>query len=310
MPLVCRQIPWIKLRVPHDGTLKSLCLQYFEVIDNILGNSRYAVEARSVSGISQMVSLMAKVATSVSLGTVFADEVQNLKSARAGHAEFMLNLFSEIIEKAGVTLVIAGTPAVEAVIEENVRNIRKLSSGGESRFLPMNLGDPEFNAFCDTYWDYQFVRNPKPLTDKVRKAWHRAGAGNPAFTALAFLLAQRTEIGGREYIDELSFERASKHDMAILGPAINALHSGDPHALLAFDDLLFTEGSQSLMDMLSRRGGAQDAGGGAEQADEEFEDVPSEPAQPKDKKASRKVPAKKAKPTDFELPIENPLLRQ
>jgi hypothetical protein len=308
-PLACRQIPWIKLRVPHDGTLKSLCLQFFEVIDAILGNSRYVTEARSVRSISQMVALMAKVATTVSLGTVFADEVQNLKTARAGHAEFVLNLFSEIIEKAGVTLVIAGTPAIEAVIDKNVRNLRKLNSGGESRFLQMKLGDPEFNAFCDAYWDYQYVKKPKALSNTIRAAWYRAGAGNPAFTALVFMLAQRTEIGGRECIDEVSFERASKHDMSILGPAISALRSRDPQALLEFDDLLFTDGGQSLMDMIRRPQEAEEV----IDDNEEFDEIASgEPAGPKGKAASRATPAKKPKAAasaEIKLPVENPLIR-
>lgn len=309
-PLSCRQIPWIKLRVAHDGTLKSLCLQFFETIDAILGDTKYAAEARSVRSISLMVGLMAKVATTVSLGTVFADEVQNLKSARAGHAEHVLNLFSEIIEKAGVTLVIAGTPAVEAVIDTNARNIRKLNSGGESRFLQMKLGDPEFNAFCDTYWDYQYVKKPLALSESIRKAWYRAGAGNPAFTALVFLLAQRTEIGGRECIDEVSFERASKNDMAILGPAIRALRSGDPQALLEFDDLLFTEGGQSLMTMIRRSVDVESDTATAE----EFDDVPSyEPVKGKAKGEPQTKPARKraklSTPTEITLPIENPLIR-
>ncbi len=227
----------------------------------------------------------------------------------AGHAEFVLNLFSEIIEKAGVTLVIAGTPAIEAVIDKNVRNLRKLNSGGESRFLQMKLGDPEFNAFCDAYWDYQYVKKPKALSNTIRTAWYRAGAGNPAFTALVFMLAQRTEIGGRECIDEVSFERASKHDMSILGPAISALRSRDPQALLEFDDLLFTDGGQSLMDMIRRPQEAEEVIDDGE----EFDEIASgEPAGAKGKAASKATPAKKPKAAasaEIKLPVENPLIR-
>jgi len=303
IPLKCRQIPWVTLRVPHDATLKSLCLQFFERIDSILGNTNYLREARGARSVSQMVMLMAKVATAVSLGVIFVDEVQNLRSARGTQAEVMLNLFSEIIEKAGVSLVIAGTPAVEDVIDKNVRNLRKLNSGGESRFSLMKLGDPEFDAFCDKYWEYQYVGKPRRLTPEIRKAWHRSGAGNPAFTAMAFMLAQRTEIGGREQIDEVSFERVSKKDMAILEPAISALRSGKSARLREFDDLLFKEGCRSLLDMIGWTVPSKPKDG----IGDEFDDLPEEKhaAEPRKKKLRRGL-AKAMAPVD--LPTENPLI--
>lgn len=313
-PLKCRQIPWVKLRISHDGTLKSLCLQFFIVIDGILGNTRFYAEAKAARSISIMVGLITKVAATVSLGVIFADEVQNLRAARSGNVQFVLNLFSEIIEGAGVTLVIAGTPAVEDVIDRSVRNIRKLSSGGESRFSQMRRTDPEFEAFCETYWDYQYLKHPKRLTKSVLDAWYQAGAGNPAFTALAFYLAQRNEIGGRELIDEASFERASKNDMAILGPAIAALRSGDVHALRAFDDLLFSADGQSLVAALK---GTPAPDSEAGEADEEFEDIPDpakggrQPPRSRDL-AGKKTGKGKAVSTplgDIDLPVENPLQR-
>lgn len=249
--LTCRQIPWVSVRMSHDATLKSLCLQFFDVVDHILGNTNYQRHARSVRSISRMVILIAQVATAVSIGVIFIDEVQNLKAANGTNATFVLNLFSEIIERAGVSLVIAGTPALASVIDENVRNLRKLNSGGESNFVQMRYGDPEFDAFCDIYWDYQFVKGPVRLDKEIRQAWYRAGAGNPAFTAMAFMLAQRNEIGGREVIDAAAFDRVAKIDMAILEPAIAALRTGKAALLRDFDDLLFKEGCTALRRMIA-----------------------------------------------------------
>jgi hypothetical protein len=121
-PLVCRQIPWVGIRMSHDATLKSLCLQFFEVVDHILGNTNYRRQAGAVRSVARMVMLIAQVATAASVGVIFVDEVQNLKAAMGKNAVFVLNLFSEIIERAGVTLVVAGTPALASVIDENVRN--------------------------------------------------------------------------------------------------------------------------------------------------------------------------------------------
>lgn len=305
-PFVCRQIPWIKIRVPHDATLKSLCLQFFEVVDQILENSHYVTEAKQTKSVARMVMLFAKVATAISLGAVFIDEVQNLKTAQGSQAEIVLNLFSEIIEKAGVTLVIAGTPAVEAVIDKSVRNLRKLNSGGQSNFKQMLVDDPEFLAFCDKYWEYQFVKKPKKLTKKIRVAWHACGGGNPAFTALAFMLAQRSAIGGRELIDDMSFQRVAKTDMAILEPAIQALISGDKNRLRDFDDLVFKDGNRSLLELVGLGRESRGDDGGEEQQYDEFEDF-SRNTKPMRKSGKLKPRRARSKVLDVDLPIEDPL---
>lgn len=306
-PLNVRQIPWVGLRMSHDATLKSLCLQFFSTVDGILKNTTYLRQAESVGSIARMVMLIAKVADAVSIGAIFIDEVQNLKAAVGKNATFVLNLFSEIIERAGVTLVIAGTPAVESVIHENVRNLRKLNSGGESNFVQMRLDDPEFDAFTDLYWDYQYVKNPRPLDTDTRKAWHSAGAGNPAFTALAFMLAQRNEIGGREVIDKDAFDRVAKIDMAILEPAIRALRSGKASKLRDFDDLLFKSGCKELRKLIAWSDGDDDKPANPE----EFDEIPPEqnsvtPGQP----ASAKTTPRLKKPVEpVSLPTENPLIQ-
>ena len=79
--LKCHQVVYVLLRVPHDATLKSLCLQFFNEIDRLLGTD-YSRKAAALRNIAPMVDLMNKVATAVSLGFIVVDEVQNLRSAR------------------------------------------------------------------------------------------------------------------------------------------------------------------------------------------------------------------------------------
>ena len=172
-----------------------------------------------------MVDLMNKVATAVSLGFIVVDEVQNLRSARAQNAELVLNLFSEIIERLGISLLALATPAVQAVVEGAVRNTRKLASFGSLVIEPMARNSPQWEEFCDTYWDYTFVKTKTKLTKEILDAWYTASAGNTAFAALAFTLSQHNEIGGREIIDATAFQRTAATDMAFLGPAIAALLS-------------------------------------------------------------------------------------
>jgi len=299
--LKCVQIAYLVLRVPHDATLKSLCVQFFEEIDRLLGTN-YARQARSLRQIAPMVQLMNQVATAVSLGLLAVDEVQNLKSARSGNAEFMLNMFSEIIERLGISLLVLATPAVQAVVEGSVRNARKLASYGETVLRPMPKKDPQWDDFCDTYWDYSFVKKKGPLDRPVRDAWHDASAGNTAFASLVFMLAQRNEIGGREIIDAAAFRRAAATDLAFLQPAISALRSRDPKRLRTFDDLLFSPKYRALRKLL----GAHDVLP-KNTTPEEFDDIDDESAH--SGAASKKTKSKGRTLDEFDgdLPTEDPL---
>ncbi len=306
--LVCHQVVFIVLRVPHDATLRSLCVQFFEEIDKALGTN-YARQARSVHQIAPMVALMNHVATAASLGFLVIDEVQNLRYARGSNAEFMLNLFSEVIERLGISLLLLATPAVQTVLEGSVRNLRKLSSSGETIFKPMRLNDPQWDEFCNVYWGYNLTRNKCKLSDSIRKAWYKSSAGNTAFAALAFMLAQRNEIGGREVIDEQAFERVSATDMAFLQPAIRALSSRDPKRLRVFDDLLF---SPKYRDLRKQLGANECDTTTINNRSDEFEDCLDEAIRPGSATAShernqpQRIPKTKPSPS-LKLPIEDPL---
>jgi len=298
--LQCHQVVYVVLRVPHDATLKSLCIQFFDEIDRLLGTN-YARQANAIRNVAPMVELMNRVATAVSLGFMVVDEVQNLRSARGENAEYVLNLFSEIIERLGISLLALATPAVQSVIEGSVRNARKLASYGETVLRPMAKTDPQWKDFCETYWDYTYVRRKGPLTKAILDAWHDASAGNTAFAALAFVLSQRNEIGGREVIDAAAFARTAATDMAFLQPAISALRSNAPRKLRAFDDLIFSPRYRALRKLL----GAKDEQP-AKGASEEFDDV-ADSTTPAPAPASR---ARKAAPPSgapVELPEEDPL---
>lgn len=300
--LKCHQVVYVLLRVPHDATLKSLCLQFFNEIDKLLGTD-YARKASALRNIAPMVDFMNKVASAVSLGFIVIDEVQNLRSARTQAAELVLNLFSEIVERLGISLLALATPAVQSVLVGSVRNTRKLASFGSMVFRPMARNDPQWEEFCDTYWQYTYVKKKTPLTKEILDAWHKASAGNTAFAALAFTLSQRNEIGAREIVDATSFQRTAATDMAFLGPAIEALRSKNPAKMRLFDDLVFSPRYKSLRKELgveepARRKGVKN---------DEFEDLDwleEEPTQP----AIKRDKAKPRPPLhDVDLPMEDPL---
>ncbi|ACA96042.1 MULTISPECIES: ATP-binding protein [Burkholderia cepacia complex] len=299
--LTCQQITYVMLRVPHDATLKSLCLQFFSEIDRLLG-TEYFRSANSVRNISPMVELMNRVATSVSLGLIVIDEVQHIRSASGKNSELMLNLFSEILERIGISLFLMATPALDTSLLTNVHNTRKSVSDGFSKLSPMSKNSPEWIDFTDTYWDHTYVKTKTRLTKSIRQAWYDASAGNTAFAVLSFLLTQRNAIGGVEIVDEAGFNRTLNTDMAILGPAIQALRSRKHAKMAEFDDLLFGSEYEFLMKQLQVDFPAPPI------SQEEFDDISNQERSTKPPHQTRpRVPRKAA--SSPMPPPEDPLKR-
>lgn len=236
-PFKAHQIPIVTLRIPPDGTLRSLCYQFFEYIDNLL-NTEYLRQAKGFRTIALQVDLMKQVARTCHVGLLAIDEVQNLRHADKAYANEILSLFSEIIEKVGISVLCMATPALNDVIKNSARNTRKISSFGTVRIPPMaNVKGGQWDNFCEAYWKYNYLQKESKLTPEIKQVWYALSGGDSAFAALVFYLAQRGELGDQEYLDESSFLRAFEKDMYFLAPAINALISNVADELKGFDDL-------------------------------------------------------------------------
>ncbi|MCX4173719.1 MULTISPECIES: ATP-binding protein [Paraburkholderia] len=303
-PLAAVQIVYIVLSVPHDATLKGLCVQFFEEIDRILGKTEYSKVARSVRTIALMVQLMHTVATTVSLGLIVIDDVQNLSAAQGPTAEFLLNLFSQIVERLGISLFLISTPAIDKVLINIVRNTRKSASSGCVPMLPMARNSALWKDFSETYWDYTFVKKKKRLTDSIRNAWWDASAGDTAFAVLAFMLTQQNAIGGTvEEVNEQGFQRTMATNMAILQPAIASLRCGRISTLKRFDDLLFGKEYWDLMRRIKTEPAAESS------VKEDFDEVTEAVKESQQSQTSKNGKQALTKDPDFNFPVEDPLRR-
>ncbi len=232
------QVPLVYVQIPFDGTIKSFLLNFCESVDRALGYSSYYQEALRVGSIAEMVSLMVRISDAIALGTLMIDDLHNLRVAKGPNIVIMFNLISSLIECAGISVCTLGTPSVKSIVTPGAANQRKLVLNGAFEFSLMRWNSPALLDFTEVLWSYLWVAHPVALTESIRLAWFKAGAGNPHFMVMALAQAQRNEIGARETIDELSFQHAATMNMAILQPAIRAMRLGTPTALLALDDML------------------------------------------------------------------------
>lgn len=306
-PVPCRyQVVYLYLRVPFNGTLSALCLQFFRKVDKLLGTN-YLRQAKALRSVAPMVELMSAVASTISLSFIVMDELQNLRSAHGENAEIALNYLTEIIEGIGISVICLATPKIYSVLAKNAESTRKLSSLSGLMIEPMKKGDPQWKTFCELNWDYTYVKRKPRLDETTMNVWHEVSGGNTAFAKLAFLLTQRYEIGGREIVDVDGLRRTSACDMAFLRPAIAALNSGDPKKLGDFDDMIYGAKYRGLQRLLGIDSGSP--GVGEYRNEPEFDDFQRDVAQ-REKRRRKSKEAKQQIGDDWtdELSTLDPLI--
>jgi hypothetical protein len=240
------QVPMLQVSVPHDATMRAFILQFAAMMDYQLGESLYEKQVRGLKTIADAALLMMRICAATNLGALIVDDLQNLRAARGPGVEVALNLLALLID-FGTSVITSATPAVGDLLTSNARSTRKLVSNGYTELMMMPAGSEESRNFQNTYWPYQYTSTFTRLTPKIREAWEAAGAGNPAFSALAFKLVQSRLIGEeKEVIAPEHFEHVAHIDMALLKPAIDALNSKDPLLLASFDDLVFKDELKAL----------------------------------------------------------------
>ena len=239
------QVVYLKISIPPDGTLKAFCLNFFQAVDKLL-NTNYLKQAFAAETVAKMTILMGKVATSISLGFLIVDEFQNLKIAKTEQCVVVFNMFVQMIEEYGISIVTLCTPAIQKLLRAKIAITRKLI-GNTTYFPLMAAGSNEWKHFTEAVWPFSYTRDASDLTPAVSAAWYKASGGNAAFAVHAYKLAQEDAIINDLVVDEISFEMVLNDSFAALKPAIDALVRGIPTELDAYEDLICDPESRALI---------------------------------------------------------------
>jgi len=231
---VSKQLVWLKLDCPRNGSLKSLCLHFFEAVDDILGTKYSENYGSRYRTLDDLLIDMARVASNHCLGVLVIDEIQDLSEAKSGGDSSMLSFFVHLENRIGVPFVLVGTPQAIPILSGQFRQARRVSEQGDiiwnrmrevkeevesiednddedyneeeilsnavaTRENQEQVVDPAWRDFVQTLWAYQYVKNvtllkENLLKDKRVRALYDVSKGIPAVALTIYVLAQRRAI--------------------------------------------------------------------------------------------------------------------
>ena len=231
------QIVWLKIDCPYDGSLATLCKNFFKAIDDILG-TRYLDKFGYTSRVtSTMMINMTKLAWRYGIGVLVIDEIQHLLNTKNDKEE-MLNFFVTLTNTVGIPTVLIGTSKAQKVFNGNFRQARRAGSDGAIIWDRMQSDSEEWDFFLRSIWEFQGLKNVSELTDKIKKAFYDECQGITAVAVNLFLLAQERALqDGKEELTISIIRETAKKDLHMIQPMIKALRNNNLAEIIKYEDI-------------------------------------------------------------------------
>ncbi len=257
------QLSYLKIECPHDGSLKSLCLNFFRELDQVLHTNYEDKYAKKRHRTEVLLALMSQAATQKAIGILVIDEIQRLSQRRSGGKEKMLEFFVALVNVIGVPVVMVGTPKARPIFELELQSGRRSAGFGSLFWQPMRAEKPskdrktgelrktEWIAFSDKLWRYQWLlKREEVLTDEIRECWYDLSQGVLDIVVKLFVLAQLRAIAtGVERLTVNLLKQVYHEELKPVHPMLAALRSGDVELIAKYSDLQLIDIDKKVLDL-------------------------------------------------------------
>ena len=123
--------------------------------------------------------------------------------------------------------------------DESMALTRRLVNGGYYEFkAPKSFKEPVWKNFCQKTWQYQWVRDAVPFSDKICERLYEYSAGIYGIMIDLFIRSQTTAIWDeKEFVDINRLRMVYEEQMGPLHKLVKGLLDGDPIIFENYDDM-------------------------------------------------------------------------
>jgi hypothetical protein len=236
-PFYVKQLTWMKLDCPFDGSVKGLCLNFFGEMDRLLDSDYSKVLLPTKNTVDSMMPKMAQVASTHGLGLLVIDEIQHLSTVKSGGSEKMLNFFVTLVNTIGVPVVLIGTTKAMPILQSEFRQARRGSGQGDLLWDRMP-DDLSWEIMLQSMWRYQWTRQKCALTKEMSAALYNESQGIMDIAVKLYAMAQIKAIAdGTELVTFKAIQEVAAEKLRLVKPMVDALRSGDMKKILQFEDI-------------------------------------------------------------------------
>jgi len=209
-------IPVIICQCPFDCSSRGMLLEILRQVDSKIGSKYYEQAVRARATVDMLIGSVSQVALN-HVGMIVIDEIQNVAEHKGGHK--LMAMLTQLINCSGISLCFVGTPECTILFESELRLARR-SVG--LRYQRMEFGE-EFESFCQTLFQYQYIKTRIELTDAMLFWLYEHSAGIIAVVIALYHDAQEIAImRAIERIDISILEEAYQQRLGMMKGYIDA----------------------------------------------------------------------------------------
>ncbi len=236
-PFYLKQLVWMKLDCPYDGSIKGLCLNFFNEMDKILGSEYSKIFPASRNTVDTMLVKMSTLASTHGLGLLVIDEIQHLSQAKSGGSEKMLNFFVTLVNTIGVPVVLIGTTKAMPILQSEFRQARRGSGQGDL-FWERMPNDLPWEIMLQSMWKYQWTKVLCPLTKELKDTLYDESQGIIDLAVKLYAIAQTKAIAdGTEAVTPKLIREVAAEKLCLVKPMLDALRSGNMKKIMQYEDI-------------------------------------------------------------------------
>jgi len=270
------QITYLHVDISSDGaSVKALAIAILTAIDKLLPDHDYHrlyLQKPSRSSTESLIYTVSRLLTIHHVGLLIADEVQNLCNSKKGSQTVMTELVT-MCNVLSVPILFIGTNKATQVLTADFRQARRSTGVGIQPWTKMPRYDygieelaadsealmdaSEWAQFIEIMWEYQWVRNPVPLTHELLDVLYQHTQGILDLAIKLFATAQiRAIVTGAETVSIELLHQVYEQDFKLMHEAVEALATNNHAALARYADVAPTNLDEILtgiMNQASRR---------------------------------------------------------
>ena len=169
----------MQIQTPADCSIKGLLLEILRKTDELLHSRYYETAIRARSTTDMLIGTVSQAALN-HIGLLIIDEIQHIANNKSG--KILLNTLTQLINNAGVSLCLVGTPESACFFEQEMMLAR--------RTIGLNYPSMEFNAefctFCKTILEYSYVQKIT-FDDEAMQMWLYQHSGGNASVVVGLI---------------------------------------------------------------------------------------------------------------------------
>lgn len=221
-----QQLVYIYCEISANASANGVCDKIIKEIDKFTKDGRKKdFQITKGKTIEETIDRIVAVCSSLGLGLVIFDEVQNISFAQAGDKAKIFKLMHDLTNIAKVPVINIGTTKAIKVFKTEFSNIRRLG-------LPVDLvnfdqEEQDWQLLVEYAWSYQLISKPLELIEDIKDKIYQLTYGVPY--CLFYLISQANIYAIRNKkvsitIEDLEHVYDTK--FKLLKPAILALKLG------------------------------------------------------------------------------------